>query len=239
VVLAAAASLSGCALVAGLGVDYRAAADAPADASQAEGWCARQATHAFCSDFDEGPPGTGWDGTDVAGGTLELSGDHAVSPPSALGATVPSGTSVQTTGARVEAHLPAATKRITLDLEAFVDQRPDRGEVTLLTIQMPDANEYGVRVKLGQQQTRIGLSTHGTYSELDAKNIPFGSPFHLEVVINIGGEVLFRYFDGQGDSQTVFSATPSGPLLLKLGMLASPQNGPGRAYFDNVTVDVE
>jgi hypothetical protein len=58
------------------------------------------------------------------------------------------------------------------------------------------------------------------------------------MVVTLGVDVVFRY-DGQSESRAPFAAVPSGPLLLKLGMLASPQNGPGRAYYDNVTTDVE
>jgi hypothetical protein len=58
------------------------------------------------------------------------------------------------------------------------------------------------------------------------------------MVVTLGVDIVIRY-DRENVSRTPFTGTPSGPLSLKLGVFTSPQNGPGRAFCDNVTIDVE
>ncbi len=205
-------------------------------------------TSAFCDGFDDrGDAGVqrGWPAQQTRGGGALTIFSPGLASPGALRAEIPA----TGTGADVGASLSqvlAATGRLTLDFDLFVESFPSTGELAVANLSIrSDTSSATIDFYMAASGVGLYNALGDASSSADAAFTPaLGAWTHVHEEVSIPDNRMLLVFDGRSDrtitvNRDLSSIKPkSGFLLIGLNHYAGQQPvGAARIRIDNVLVN--
>lgn len=196
----------------------------------------------FCDDFDrDGSAQTGWSGSIVNGGRLDLVSDASVSPPQSLLASL-----TQNQPLYLRKALPTAATSVTIEFDIDITRLSDAGEVDLAqlrwtTLPAP-CTGLGLYLVRGSDRNVVLQETYTDCGGLrdNLLEVPAGwHRFRLE--LDVGAPQAARVFlDGVRVTDIALRvAFPTSESELRVGVPAVSGAGvPLQVRFDNVIANV-
>jgi hypothetical protein len=199
-------------------------------------------THFLCADFDQGDVGTGWSGTYLTDGTVDLATDFVSPPRSFRAITRPSGSGEKS--ARLKREFPATPKRAHLSMQLFMCETSSLFEIVKFEEGGGDYGGINLTANVGGGD--VVAADVGGIETLHSlgQRIPVGRWVHVTMDV--------RFDAAAGEVKVVFDDAAT-PTLDKTGIRTLGNSAIGRivvglwtpsptactALFDDIVLDLE